>query len=85
MCKALTELIEEGKEEGRKEGREEGRKEGREEGREEGIAEGLRGMILDNLDQGIPQELIVEKLCKYIGISRDKAQGYLEKAIKAYT
>lgn len=39
MCKALTELIEEGREEGRAKGREEGRE------------QGIFGMILDNLDR----------------------------------
>lgn len=98
MCKALTELIEEGREEGRKEGRKEGREEGREEGRKEGREEGrkegkeegrkegweygIRGMIMDNLEQGMPQEQIAEKLCRYFGVSSDKAQEYLEKVMK---
>lgn len=62
MCKALTELIEEGREEGRE--------------------EGIHGMILDNLDQGIPQDEITEKLCKYFGMSSDKAREYLENMMK---
>lgn len=59
MCKALTELIEEGREEGRQ--------------------EGIRGMILDNLEQGILKEQIVEKLCRYFGMNSDRAQEYVEK------
>ncbi len=59
MCKALTELIEEG----------------REEGREEGII----GMIRDNLDRGAAQDEIVEKLCRYFGMSSDKAWEYLNR------
>ena len=66
MCKALTELIEEG------------RKEGREEGREQGIS----GMILDNLEQGVSQDETAEKLCRYFGMSSDKAWEYLEKVMK---
>ena len=58
MCKALTELIEEGREEGRE--------------------EGIFGMIRDNLEQGIPQHEIVEKLCRYFGLSRDRAWEYLD-------
>ncbi len=57
MCRALTELIEEG----------------REEGREEGII----GMIRDNLDRGAARDEIAEKLCRYFGISSDKAWEYL--------
>ena len=62
MCKALTELIEEG----------------REEGREQGIC----GMILDNLEQGVSQDDIAEKLCRYFGMSSDKAREYLERVMK---
>ena len=58
MCKALTELIEEGRQEGRE--------------------QGIFGMIRDNLEQGISQDEIVEKLCKYFGLSRDRAWEYLD-------
>lgn len=30
-------------------------------------------MIKDNLELGIPQEQIVEKLCRYFGLDSDKA------------
>lgn len=63
MCKALTELIEEG----------------REEGREEGII----GMIRDNLDRGTAREEIAEKLCKYFGMSSDRAWEYLNEICPA--
>lgn len=79
MCKALTELIEEGRAEGREEGREEGRAEGREEGRTEGREEGIYGMIRDNLELGIPKEKIIEKLCRYFGLDSDKAWDYFDK------
>ena len=73
MCKALTELIEEG------------RAEGREEGREEGRAEGIRGMIIDNLEYGTSREQIVEKLYRYFGLNSDKAWEHLEKVMKSNT
>ena len=63
MCKALTELIEDGRAEGRE--------------------EGIRGIILDNLELGIPQEQIVKKLCRYFGMSIDMAQEYLEKVMES--
>lgn len=62
MCKALTELIEEGREEGRE--------------------QGIFGMILDNLEQGVSQDETAEKLCRYFGMSSDKAWEYLEKVMK---
>ncbi len=40
--------------------------------------EGISGLIQDNLDQGKPREEILEKLCRYYGMSRDKAEKYIE-------
>lgn len=34
--------------------------------------------IQDNLDQGKSREEILEKLCRYYGMSRDKAEKYIE-------
>ena len=42
MCKAIQEMIEDGREEGRCEGRREGRQEGRHEGHRDGYQEGIR-------------------------------------------
>lgn len=40
--------------------------------------EGISGLIRDNLDQGKSREEILEKLCRYYGMSRDKAEKYIE-------
>lgn len=67
MCKALTELIEEGRAEGRVEGR----------------AEGIRGMIIDNLEYGTSREQIVEKLYRYFGLNNNEAWEHLEKVMES--
>ena len=66
MCKALIEWM----------------NDERKEGREEGRMQGIRGLILDNLDQGKSQEEILVKLRKYYGLDDSRAEDYLEKVRK---
>ena len=65
--------------EGRKLGLELGRQEGREEGRKEGLARGIRGMILDNLEEGVSETRIREKLCRRFELSREEAREYFDR------
>lgn len=44
--------------------------------------QGIRGLILDNLDQGKSQEEILAKLHKYYGLDDSQAEDYLEKLRK---
>ena len=57
---------------------EEGRTEGRIEGREEGI----EALILDNLEDGKPEEVIINKLVKRFGLQLKTAREYFEKYSK---
>ena len=65
-----------------KEGREEGRKQGLEEGREEGREEGIKIFILDNLEEGIPQTRILEKLQRHFQLNKEQSEMYFEKYSK---
>ena len=65
-----------------KEGREEGRKQGLEEGREEGREEGIKIFILDNLEEGIPQTRILEKLQRHFQLNKEQSEVYFEKYSK---
>lgn len=55
------------------------RLEGREEGKAEGLETGIRALILDNLEEGISEERILEKLRKRFGLSHEAAALYLSK------
>lgn len=44
--------------------------------------QGIRGLILDNLDQGKSREEILAKLHKYYGLDDSQAEDYLEKLRK---
>ncbi len=59
--------------------REEGRSEGRTEGRAEGRNEGIEAFILDNLEEKKTGEQILQKLMKRFSLSREEAEGYLQK------
>ena len=65
----------------REEGRSEGRAEGRVEGRAEGRNEGIEAFILDNLEEKKTGEQILQKLMKRFSLSREEAEGYLQKYI----
>ena len=70
---------EQGLEEGLKQGREQGIKQGREQGLEQGREAGIRAMISDNVDEGIPEARIIEKLKKYYNLQREESETYLRR------
>lgn len=60
----------------------EGREEGRLEGRLEGLEGGIEALILDNLEEGIPEKRIVEKLQRRFQLEESKAKEYYERYAK---
>ncbi|XME01522.1 hypothetical protein QYZ88_012515 [Lachnospiraceae bacterium C1.1] len=48
-------------------------------GKADGIAEGIRIFIEDKLEDGIPEETIVEKLKKRYDLPEEKAKEYIER------
>ncbi len=86
MCKAIKELIEDGREEGRVEGRIKGIAEGREEGREEGIAEGreegLRALVF-SLSLLLPDSnAVYQAIIKnegYRNVSKEQVMRYYKQ------
>lgn len=63
MCEALTKML----------------ADEREEGREEGLKQGMVLFVLDNLEEGIPEERIAEKLMKRFFLTEEKAKEAIEK------
>lgn len=59
------------------EGMERGIEQGMERGMEQGIARGIEAMILDNLEEGIPEERICQKLQKRFGVTEKEALAYV--------
>ena len=53
-----------------------------EEGRTEGREEGIEALILDNLEDGKPEEVIINKLVKRFGLQLETAREYFEKYSK---
>ncbi|MCD7967176.1 MAG: hypothetical protein LUH21_11235, partial [Clostridiales bacterium] len=47
--------------------------------REEGLAQGIRAIIMENLEEHVPEERIIQKLQKYFSLDHGKAAAYLEK------
>ena len=45
--------------------------------REEGLAEGIRALIMENMDEQIPEETIIQKLQKYFSLDKEKITVYL--------
>ncbi|MDD3218630.1 MAG: hypothetical protein PHC41_07955 [Lachnospiraceae bacterium] len=48
-------------------------------GIEKGIEKGIEALILDNKENGIPEEKILEKLVKRFQLSKEKAKEYFDK------
>jgi len=48
-------------------------------GIKEGIKEGIKAFILDNLEEGKEEQLIIEKLKKRFQLSENEAHLYIEK------
>lgn len=59
--------------------RNEGISEGISIGHQSGLEEGIRILILDNLEEGIPQERIMEKLEKRFSLDKQSAIEYLNR------
>jgi len=57
-------------------GREEGREEGLQEGREEGLEEGIKAFVLDKVEDGVAENVIVEKLRKHFTLDEKTAKQY---------
>ena len=47
----------------------------------QGVKEGMKALILDNLEEGIPQERILLKLQKRFGLDEEKAKAYFEEFV----
>ena len=67
MCKAIEEMIQDG------------RMEGLSQGIEQGIEQGIQALILDNFEEGFSEERIIEKLQKRLGVDEEKAKTYYKK------
>lgn len=64
MCNALEELFADKLEEREKRGM------------ERGIEQGIRAFILDHIEEGTPQNIILQKLEKRFSLSPEQAEGY---------
>ncbi len=66
-------------EDARAEGLELGRAEGIADGIAKGITKGIAALILDNLEDGKNQEIIIDKLIRHFSLSPDEALNYYHK------
>lgn len=53
-----------------------GREEGRQEGRQEGRAEGIQAFILDKIEDGVDESIIINKLQKHFALDVNSARQY---------
>lgn len=72
-------LMEDARAEGLELGRTEGLELGRAEGIIEGIAKGIAALILDNLEDGKDQAVIIDKLNRHFSLSPEEALDYYHK------
>ena len=80
MASILSEFDQEEYEEMiRRESKEDGFQEGLSQGIEQGIEKGICIFINDKLEDGVPQERIIEKLMKNYNLDRQKAQEYIKQ------
>ncbi|RGK93734.1 3-isopropylmalate dehydrogenase, partial [Hungatella hathewayi] len=68
MCNALEELF--------ADKLEEREKLGMEQGIERGIEQGIRAFVLDHIEEGTPQNIILQKLEKRFSLSPEQAEEY---------
>ncbi|SFC59457.1 hypothetical protein [Butyrivibrio sp. YAB3001] len=54
-------------------------KEGKAEGKEEGKEEGIRLFIIDKLEDGISEEVIIKKLQKIYSMDEKEAEDYYKR------
>jgi len=45
----------------------------------DGIEKGIRELILDNIEEGIPETRILEKLCRRFQLDAQKAKEYYDR------
>ena len=65
-----------GRAEGLRDGRAEGIREGAREGRAEGVRAGIRIFIEDKIEDGVPKNIIIEKVQKRFGLSEKEARDF---------
>lgn len=86
MCKALEELYQDGLdagiEKGIEKGIEVGMKTGIETGIKTGIEKGIEALVLDNLEDGKEETVILSKIQKRFDLSEEEAIQYLRIYIK---
>ena len=63
-------------------GIEEGLEKGREEGLEKGREEGVRAFILDKVEDGVSESIIIEKLHKHFALDENTARQYYRTYVK---
>ena len=66
-------------EQGVAQGLEQGLEQGVAQGLEQGLEQGIRALILDNLEEDIPQQRILEKLKARFGLSEEEAVERLKR------
>ena len=66
-------------EQGVAQGVEQGLEQGVAQGLEQGLEQGIRALILDNLEEDIPQQRILEKLMVRFGLSEEEAVERLKR------
>ena len=49
---------------------------------EDGIKKGIRALIIDNLEEGTPENKIIQKLERLFSLSQESAEKYLEETKK---
>lgn len=78
----MAEAEQRGLKQGLEKGLEKGIQKGIQKGLEEGIQKGIRELILDNLEEQIPEERILLKLQKRFQLTEDKARQYYKELSK---
>ena len=48
-------------------------------GREEGIRQGIEQMVLENLEEQRPEEIIIGKLVRWFSLTQEQAKSYYDK------
>lgn len=54
---------------------------GKQEGRQEGRQEGMRFLIIDNLEEGKPEEIIVQKLMRWFALGQEEAKAFYDQCV----
>ena len=75
MCKAIEEMIQDG----RMEGLSQGLSQGISQGLSQGLERGIQALILDNLEEGVSEQRIIEKLQKRFDVNEEQAREYYAK------